>query len=118
MFPETYGRTLEELAFLFEDQSLAQEAAAKVEKQIQQELMDWGSGVDGKGVTTHISAAHTAHASDGDERFARWVAAEPESGSWDGTASGGLVWHDENELRQGTKKKAVPGVDDRFSRWP
>lgn len=34
MFPETYGRTLEELAFLFEDQALADEATAAVEKQI------------------------------------------------------------------------------------
>ncbi|KAF1993458.1 hexose transporter-like protein [Amniculicola lignicola CBS 123094] len=37
MFPETYGRTLEELAFLFEDQSLAEEATARVEKQIHHE---------------------------------------------------------------------------------
>lgn len=34
MFPETYGRTLEELAFLFEDKALAEEATMKVEKQI------------------------------------------------------------------------------------
>lgn len=103
MFPETYGRTLEELAFLFEDKSLADEAAAKVEKQIQQELEEW-SGAGAKGVVTHITAAHGV-----------------ESGSWDGTASGGLVWHDENELRQQhavTKKRGTPGVEDRFSRWP
>ncbi|KAF2729713.1 hexose transporter-like protein [Polyplosphaeria fusca] len=37
MFPETYGRTLEELAFLFEDQTLADEATARVEKQIHHE---------------------------------------------------------------------------------
>jgi sugar porter (SP) family MFS transporter len=34
MFPETYGRTLEELAFLFEDTALADEATAAVEKQL------------------------------------------------------------------------------------
>lgn len=37
MFPETYGRTLEELAFLFEDKALADEATMKVEKQIHHE---------------------------------------------------------------------------------
>jgi hypothetical protein len=52
MFPETYGRTLEELAFLFEDQSLAQRANRSVEKQLEYELRnrrshasedkDWG----------------------------------------------------------------------------
>lgn len=34
MFPETYGRTLEELAFLFEDRALADEATMNVEKQM------------------------------------------------------------------------------------
>ncbi|KAF2825257.1 hexose transporter-like protein [Ophiobolus disseminans] len=38
MFPETYGRTLEELAFLFEDRALAEEATLKVEKQ-----MEWSA---------------------------------------------------------------------------
>jgi transposase len=38
MFPETYGRTLEELAFLFEDRALADEATMKVEKQ-----MEWSA---------------------------------------------------------------------------
>jgi hypothetical protein len=38
MFPETYGRTLEELAFLFEDRALADEATKKVEKQ-----MEWSA---------------------------------------------------------------------------
>ncbi|KAF2707945.1 lactose permease [Pleomassaria siparia CBS 279.74] len=33
-YPETYGRTLEELAFLFEDKDLADKAVAAVEKQI------------------------------------------------------------------------------------
>jgi sugar porter (SP) family MFS transporter len=32
MFPETFGRTLEELAFLFEDKALAEEAVHAVEK--------------------------------------------------------------------------------------
>lgn len=35
MFPETYGRTLEELAFLFEDRALAEEATQQVEKQME-----------------------------------------------------------------------------------
>lgn len=35
MFPETYGRTLEELAFLFEDRALADEATQQVEKQME-----------------------------------------------------------------------------------
>lgn len=34
MYPETYNRTLEELAFLFEDKELADQAVAAVEKQI------------------------------------------------------------------------------------
>ncbi|KAK6063412.1 hypothetical protein SCUP234_07216 [Seiridium cupressi] len=34
IFPETYGRTLEELAFLFEDKALADEAVHAVEKSI------------------------------------------------------------------------------------
>ncbi|KAF1934891.1 hexose transporter-like protein [Clathrospora elynae] len=34
-FPETYARTLEELAFLFEDRALADEATHQVEKQIE-----------------------------------------------------------------------------------
>jgi sugar porter (SP) family MFS transporter len=33
-YPETYGRTLEELAFLFEDKELADKAVAAVEKQL------------------------------------------------------------------------------------
>ncbi|KAF2009645.1 hexose transporter-like protein [Aaosphaeria arxii CBS 175.79] len=37
MFPETYGRTLEELAFLFEDRARADEATMRVEKQIHHE---------------------------------------------------------------------------------
>ncbi|EGS20242.1 uncharacterized protein CTHT_0047580 [Thermochaetoides thermophila DSM 1495] len=36
MFPETFGRTLEELAFIFEDKKLADEAVAAVEKIVQQ----------------------------------------------------------------------------------
>ncbi|KAF2744761.1 hexose transporter-like protein [Sporormia fimetaria CBS 119925] len=40
MFPETYGRTLEELAFLFEDRSLADQQTKQVEKSMQYELRD------------------------------------------------------------------------------
>lgn len=40
MYPETSGRTLEELAFLFEDKELADQAVVAVEKQIHQEDMD------------------------------------------------------------------------------
>ncbi|KAF2271335.1 hexose transporter-like protein [Westerdykella ornata] len=43
MFPETYGRTLEELAFLFEDRSLAEQQASRVEKQLHYELRDRNS---------------------------------------------------------------------------
>jgi hypothetical protein len=41
MFPETYGRTLEELAFLFEDRALADEATSKVEKQMEWSAERW-----------------------------------------------------------------------------
>ncbi len=41
MYPETAGRTLEELAFLFEDKALAEQAVVAVEKQIHQEDMDF-----------------------------------------------------------------------------
>jgi len=40
MFPETAGRTLEELAFLFEDKALADQAVVAVEKAIHHEDMD------------------------------------------------------------------------------
>lgn len=52
LFPETYGRTLEELAFLFEDQELANKATAAVEKTIHHE----DNGLDsptGKGGAAH-----------------------------------------------------------------
>ncbi|KAI4620248.1 hypothetical protein J4E80_004774 [Alternaria sp. BMP 0032] len=41
MFPETYGRTLEELAFLFEDYALADEATTHVEKQMEWAERRW-----------------------------------------------------------------------------
>ncbi|KAI4656877.1 uncharacterized protein J4E78_006768 [Alternaria triticimaculans] len=41
MFPETYGRTLEELAFLFEDHALADEATTHVEKQMEWAERRW-----------------------------------------------------------------------------
>ncbi|KAK4151654.1 general substrate transporter [Chaetomidium leptoderma] len=40
MFPETFGRTLEELAFMFEDKALADEAVAAVEKVVNQDTFD------------------------------------------------------------------------------
>lgn len=70
MFPETYGRTLEELAFLFEDDARAEEAQRKVEKQLQHELNDY-VGYN-KGVQTHITATHRRAVGFGDDRFSRW----------------------------------------------
>lgn len=40
MYPETHGRTLEELAFLFEDKQLADQAVLAVEKEIHQDAFD------------------------------------------------------------------------------
>ncbi|KAL5113352.1 hypothetical protein ACEQ8H_008780 [Pleosporales sp. CAS-2024a] len=77
MFPETYGRTLEELAFLFEDPTLADEATKKVEQQMQwsaeqrwsrlDDRMSWDMEVimpnkfhvrvNGSGGTTRMSSA-------------------------------------------------------------
>ncbi|KAF2205353.1 putative MFS sugar transporter [Delitschia confertaspora ATCC 74209] len=50
MFPETQGRTLEELAFLFEDQTLAEETTAAVEKQLHHEH----NPADKGGAATHV----------------------------------------------------------------
>ncbi|KAH6651694.1 general substrate transporter [Truncatella angustata] len=47
-FPETHGRTLEELAFLFEDKALADEAVHAVEKSIAHH--DEGPAIEGKEV--------------------------------------------------------------------
>ncbi|PGH02596.1 hypothetical protein AJ79_07600 [Helicocarpus griseus UAMH5409] len=47
MYPETSGRTLEELAFLFEDPDLAEQAAAAVEHQMHKD-------VDAKETTLHV----------------------------------------------------------------
>lgn len=69
MFPETYGRTLEELAFLFEDKARADEARLNVEKHINHDidLSDWGYD---KGVTTtRITAQNKVGF---DDRFSRW----------------------------------------------
>jgi hypothetical protein len=65
MFPETYGRTLEELAFLFEDRTFAEEATMKVEKQIHTELDEWRTSYQPPGLgagttTTHITAMQGA----------------------------------------------------------
>lgn len=43
LWPETSGRTLEELAFLFEDKDKAEQAAAATDKQLQH---DDGAGED------------------------------------------------------------------------
>jgi hypothetical protein len=107
MFPETYGRTLEELAFLFEDRALAEEAAAKVEKQIAQELEEWGGP---KSVKTHI----TATGDERFERFERWVGAGSrvqDRGDVSGESERG--WGEE-----GGRGDRWPGVHDKFSRWP
>ncbi|KAF1972128.1 general substrate transporter [Bimuria novae-zelandiae CBS 107.79] len=55
LYPETYNRTLEELAFLFEDRDLAERQAAAVEKQIHEggEL----GAVDEKHLATHSERA-------------------------------------------------------------
>ncbi|KAF2451297.1 general substrate transporter [Karstenula rhodostoma CBS 690.94] len=55
LYPETYNRTLEELAFLFEDKELAEKQAAAVEKQIHEggEL----GAVDEKHLATHEERA-------------------------------------------------------------
>jgi hypothetical protein len=55
LYPETYNRTLEELAFLFEDKELAERQAAAVEKQIHEggEL----GAVDEKAIATHSERA-------------------------------------------------------------
>ncbi|KAF2129241.1 hexose transporter-like protein [Dothidotthia symphoricarpi CBS 119687] len=59
MYPETYNRTLEELAFLFEDKSLADEAVKAVEKQVNDAHADEHetTGHGKEGVTTIERAA-------------------------------------------------------------
>ncbi|KAK5654758.1 hypothetical protein OQA88_7083 [Cercophora sp. LCS_1] len=49
-FPETFGRTLEELAFMFEDKHLADQAVAAVKKVVGEDAGEKGS-LDGKGPT-------------------------------------------------------------------
>lgn len=66
MFPETYGRTLEELAFLFEDKARAEEARVNVEKHINHEMEDFAYD---KRVTTRITAQKRIGI---DDRFSRW----------------------------------------------
>ncbi|KAL5386206.1 hypothetical protein DPSP01_004291 [Paraphaeosphaeria sporulosa] len=46
LFPETYGRTLEELAFLFETDARAEEVRQRVEKQLQRELGEFDFDFD------------------------------------------------------------------------
>ncbi|KAH3909606.1 hypothetical protein HBI56_059890 [Parastagonospora nodorum] len=54
MYPETYNRTLEELAFLFEDKELAEKQARAVEKTVNNGEIE---GVSDKGQTTTIERA-------------------------------------------------------------
>ncbi|KAI4952081.1 hypothetical protein J4E91_003543 [Alternaria rosae] len=55
MYPETYNRTLEELAFLFEDKELADEAVRAVEKTVNHGHQDEGTVTEhGKMETTTI----------------------------------------------------------------
>jgi hypothetical protein len=50
LWPETSGRTLEELAFLFEDKDKAEQAAAATDKQLHSEV--GAVEKDGTGVVT------------------------------------------------------------------
>ncbi|KAK1490150.1 hypothetical protein CTAM01_10819 [Colletotrichum tamarilloi] len=54
MFPETAGRTLEELAFLFEDKALADQAVGAVEKVIHHDDMDTIGEVKSGGGNTEV----------------------------------------------------------------
>ncbi|OLN81196.1 Lactose permease 27 [Colletotrichum chlorophyti] len=54
MFPETAGRTLEELAFLFEDKALAEQAVGAVEKVIHHDDLDPVGTVKSGAGNTHI----------------------------------------------------------------
>ncbi|KAF1350608.1 hexose transporter-like protein [Lizonia empirigonia] len=56
MYPETYNRTLEELAFLFEDKALADEAVKAVEKQVNTAHLD----AEEHGNKTHVTAVERA----------------------------------------------------------
>ncbi|KAF1976880.1 hexose transporter-like protein [Bimuria novae-zelandiae CBS 107.79] len=86
MFPETYGRTLEELAFLFEHDARAEEVRQRVEKQLQRELgefdFDFDKGsVNRRSDTPLIPRVKTTITAGGKERVidGRW-----ESGGWAG----------------------------------
>ncbi|KAF1839323.1 major myo-inositol transporter iolT [Decorospora gaudefroyi] len=58
IYPETYNRTLEELAFLFEDKSYADEANRAVEKTLHGGHLDDGTTTEhGKGETTTVERA-------------------------------------------------------------
>lgn len=94
MFPETYGRTLEELAFLFEDDQRAEEVRQRVEKQLQHELGEFDFDFDKGSVnrtsdTPLVPRVRTTVTAGGRSR----IIDEPwEAGGWAG--------------------------DDRHSRWP
>lgn len=59
IYPETSGRTLEELAFLFEDKELADKAVVAVEKQIHHEDGNAGTYSEKTGVQ-HVEEHGTA----------------------------------------------------------
>lgn len=87
MFPETYGRTLEELAFLFEDRALAEEATMNVEKQMQyserrqsrvEERTSWEMDV----VIPNPVRARSREHSRGDSGQRRGEVRDMRSGNW------------------------------------
>jgi hypothetical protein len=53
-FPETFGRTLEELAFMFEDKHLADQAVAAVQKVVNVDHIEHGSFENNKRGTSEI----------------------------------------------------------------
>ncbi|OSS45194.1 hypothetical protein B5807_09237 [Epicoccum nigrum] len=57
MYPETYGRTLEELTFLFEDKALADKAVQAVEKQVNEAHIHDGEEGENKSHITTVERA-------------------------------------------------------------
>jgi hypothetical protein len=69
MFPETYGRTLEELAFLFEDHALADEATTHVEKQMEWAQRRWSRIDERMSWEMDVVMPRKAHGEDGHVRI-------------------------------------------------
>jgi hypothetical protein len=69
MFPETYGRTLEELAFLFEDHALADEATTHVEKQMEWAQRRWSRVDERMSWEMDIVVPRKPHGEDGHVRI-------------------------------------------------